>query len=98
MKTKEEILSILKKEIKYLEEKYGVEKIGIFGSYSRQEQDEKSDIDILVQFKKGCKNFDNYMDLKFYLENLFSKKVDLIIESAVKDNLKPYILEEVQYA
>ena len=78
--------------------KYGVKKIGLFGSYVRGEQQHKSDIDILVEFEKGKKTFDNYMDLKFFLEDLFSLKVDLVIEETVKPRLKPYILESVKYA
>jgi len=78
--------------------KYGVKKIGLFGSYVRGEQQHKSDIDILVEFEKGEKTFDNYMDLKFFLEDLFSLKVDLVIEETVKPRLKPYILESVKYA
>jgi len=77
---------------------YGVKKIGLFGSYVRDEQQHKSDIDILVEFEKGKKTFDNYMDLKFFLEDLFSLKVDLVIEETVKPRLKPYILESVKYA
>ena len=94
----EEIKELLSKYKAEIVQKFGVEKIGVFGSYVRDEQSVESDIDIIVQFKRVYKTFDNYMDLKFYLENLFSEKVDLIIESAIKDNLKPYILKEVQYA
>jgi predicted nucleotidyltransferase len=78
--------------------KYGVKKIGLFGSFARGEQHHRSDIDILVKFEKGEKTFDNYMDLKFFLEDLFNCKVDLVIEETVKPRLKPYILESVKYA
>ena len=78
--------------------KYGVKKIGLFGSYVRGEQQHKSDIDILVEFEKGKKTFDNYMDLKFFLEDLFNSKVDLVIKETEKPRLRPYILEGVTYA
>lgn len=78
--------------------KYGVKKIGLFGSYVRGEQQHKSDIDILVEFEKGKKTFDNYMDLKFFLEDLFDSTVDLVIKETVKPRLNPYILESVKYA
>jgi predicted nucleotidyltransferase len=77
---------------------YGVKKIGLFGSCVRGEQQHKSDVDVIVEFEKGKKTFDNYMDLKFFLEGLFNSKVDLVIEETVKPRLKPYILESVKYA
>jgi len=55
-------------------------------------------IDILVEFKKGEKTFDNYMDLKFYLENLFKHDVDLVIKDALKVKLRSNILRSVKYA
>lgn len=73
-------------------------KIGLFGSYIKDEQKTGSDIDILVEFEKDQKTFDHYMDLKFFLENLFNLKVDLVISEAIKPDLKPYILDSVKYA
>jgi predicted nucleotidyltransferase len=78
--------------------KYGVKRIGLFGSYLRNEQKSTSDIDILVEFEKGKITFDNYMDLKFYLEDLFKSKVDLVMQEKIKPDLKPYILRSVKYA
>ncbi|MCX9012190.1 MAG: nucleotidyltransferase family protein [Candidatus Methanoperedens sp.] len=78
--------------------KYGVKKIGLFGSYLRNEQKPTSDIDILVEFEKGKVTFDNYMDLKFFLEDLFKCKVDLVMHDSIKPDLKPYILGCVKYA
>ncbi len=97
MKTLEEIKSILKKHSRELKEKFGIKELGIFGSYVREEQRESSDVDILVEFKEGYKTFDNYMDLKFYLEELLNVKVDLISKTALKPRVKPYILKEVVY-
>jgi len=77
---------------------YGVRKVGLFGSFSRSSQNAKSDIDILVEFGSGGKTFDNYMDLKFYLERLFHRKVDLVIKDALKARIKDKILSEVEYA
>ena len=77
---------------------YGVKKIGIFGSFAKSTQSNKSDIDILVEFQKGKKMFDNYMELKFYLERLFHQKVDLVIKEALKPRIKQLILKEVTYA
>lgn len=78
--------------------KYGVKSIGLFGSFIRKEQKPTSDIDILEEFEKGKITFDNYMDLKFFLEDLFKCKVDLVMKEAIKPDLKPYILGSVKYA
>lgn len=77
---------------------YGVMRIGLFGSYVRNEQKVGSDIDILVKFEKGKKGFDNYMDLKFFLERLCGRKVDLVVFETIKPDLKSYILGNVKYA
>ena len=77
---------------------YGVKRIGVFGSYIEGEQKPDSDIDILVEFEKGKKNFDNYMELKFFLEKILENKVDLVIPESIKPELRPYILKSVKYA
>lgn len=98
MRTFNEIKEILNNHRDKLKERFGVKEIGIFGSYVREEPQESSDIDILVEFLDGYKTFDNYMDLKFYLEDLLNLKVDLVSKTALKPRIKPYILEEVIYA
>lgn len=77
---------------------YGVRRIGVFGSFVKAAQNNKSDIDILVEFNKGEKAFDNYMELKFYLEKVFHRRVDLVIKDALKPRIKHQILKEVVYA
>lgn len=78
--------------------RYGVNRLGVFGSHAKNEQNAESDIDILVEFEKGKKTFDNYMDLKFFLEGLFKRKVDLVIAETIKPDLKTNILRSVKYA
>jgi hypothetical protein len=92
-----DIQVILQERKNYLVEKFGVMEIAIFGSYIRGEQREDSDVDLIVDFKEGCKTFDNYMNLKFYLEELFGKKVDLVIKSVINPRIKPFIIEEAIY-
>lgn len=58
--------------------KYGIEKIGLFGSYSKDEQTDKSDIDIYVELFDDDDMLTNFYDLKSYLETTFSKKIDLV--------------------
>lgn len=77
---------------------YGVQKVGIFGSYVRSEQKSKSDVDVLVEFSRGNKTFDNYMGLKLFLERLFHRKVDLVMKEALKEAIKGRVLSEVKYA
>lgn len=76
---------------------YGVKRIGLFGSYAQGRPRPDSDVDIIVDFNKGKKTFDNYMDLKFFLEGQLNRKVDLVISSSVKARLKPHILPFVKY-
>ena len=77
---------------------YGVDRIGIFGSCVAGTMREDSDIDVLVRFRESAKTFDNYMDLKFYLEGLFpGRRIDLVLESALKPSLREGILSETLY-
>ena len=95
--TKKEVLEILEENLGEIR-KFGVKRLGLFGSFVRGEQKGKSDIDILVEFEKGKKTFDNYMELKFFLEKLLKCKVDLVISEALKPRIKPHIMREVEYA
>ena len=75
--------------------KYGVKKIGLFGSFLRKKQRKESDVDIIVSFDNIT--FDNYIELKFLLEKLFKKKVDLVIEKDLRPELN-YVKRMVKYA
>jgi len=77
---------------------YGVRRIGLFGSYVNGKQGRSSDIDLLVEFEHDKKTFDNYMDLRFFLEDLFGCKVDLVVSEAVRPELRPHIMGSVRYA
>jgi hypothetical protein len=78
-----------------LSDRFSVERIGYFGSYSRNEQTEKSDIDILVDFRKPIGW--EFFDLQELLENELKTKVDLVSIKALKEQLKDTILKEVVY-
>ena len=97
MLTPETIMQTLESNI-LTTRKYGVKRIGLFGSYARNEQSASSDIDILVEFHRDKKLFDNYMELKFFLEDLFGCKVDLVLANALKQDLRSDILGSVRYA
>ena len=94
---KEEILASLKKLKKDIETKYKVKNLGLFGSYVNDKQKEASDIDILVEFKEDADLF-HLIGLSLFLEEYFKKKVDIISKSAIKEELKEQILQEVIYA
>ncbi len=84
------------KELKpVLFQKYYVDKIGYFGSFSRNEQTKDSDIDILVSFKKPVGW--EFFDLQYFLENELKLKVDLVSEKALIEQLKEIILNSVKY-
>ena len=85
----------LVKEKPLLQKKFHVKTIGVFGSYAREEQTSKSDIDILVSFSKP--KFDSYMNLKFLLEKRFKRKVDLVMEKTLKPGLE-FVKKEAKYA
>ena len=72
--TKEEALQIIHKHLDAIHG-FGIARIGLFGSTMEGSASEDSDIDILVEFQKGHKSFDNFMDLKFLLERLFLELV-----------------------
>lgn len=73
---KENIIEFLQKNKPYLHDKYGVESIGLMGSYARDEQNEESDIDFIVEFDEI--SYSKLAGLAIYLETEFAKKVDII--------------------
>lgn len=76
---------------------FGVRRLGLFGSFVRNQQNKSSDIDLLVDFDPEKKNFDNFMNLAFLLENIFNRRVEVVTTESLSPYLKPYILKEVEY-
>jgi len=95
MPMRSEIESLLREHRSILQEKFRVEKIGLFGSYVRGEEKPGSDIDLLVRFSSPIGW--EFIDLKDYLEGVFDRRVDLVTEAALKPKLKGSILREVIY-
>ena len=89
-------VEILKNNKKELEEKFGLKTIGVFGSFARGEQRKRSDVDILVEFRKSIGIFE-FIDVKLHLEKLLGRKVDLVTKKALKPYIKERILKEVIY-
>lgn len=97
MKTLHDLKSILENHKDDLTSNFKIVAIGVFGSYAESKQSEDSDIDILVEFEKGAKTFDNYMGLKLYLEDLLGKNVDLVLKQTIRKELKRSILAGTIY-
>lgn len=98
-KTLEEIKAQLEMLKPTLKEKFEVEKIGVFGSYSRGEQTKKSDVDVLVVFAKDARvGFFRFLELEEFLTRKLCVKVDLVTQNALKPFMKNRILKETVYA
>ena len=92
----QEILRLIEKNREVIQRRYGARRLGLFGSYARGEATETSDLDFVVELK--TKSFDAYMDLKFFLEDLFQCPVDLVLIDTIKPRLRQSILGEAVYA
>ena len=95
MKTLKDIQNILQLHKSELINKYGLKSIGIFGSYSRGDQKEASDIDIMIEYERAMGI--EFIDLADELETLLSKKVDLVSRNAVKPKAFSYIEKDLVY-
>ena len=96
MKTLKEIEKILKENKAILAERFKVQEIGIFGSYVRGEQKEKSDVDILVSFYEPISLL-KLVSLENFLTDLTGVKVDIVPKEDIRSELKERILGEVIY-
>ena len=93
--TRNDLISLIQKNRAQLT-KFGVKSLSIFGSVARGEERPDSDVDMLVEFD-GATTFDRYMDTKFYLEELLSSRVDLVVSQALKPRLKENIMKDLIY-
>jgi predicted nucleotidyltransferase len=96
VQTKREVFETLRNHSVRLKE-LGVKRLGLFGSFVRNEQTAESDIDLLVQFEPGKKNFDNFMDLSGLLEDLLHRRVEIVTTEALSPYIGPHIMSEVEY-
>ena len=95
--TKKTILQRLKKNAPEIS-KLGVLQIGLFGSYVREEQTNKSDIDIFIEFDTQKESYDNFINLCFLLDDVFkNKKVEVVTKKGLSPYIGPKILKEVEY-
>jgi uncharacterized protein len=97
MTTKDYIISTIKTNQQSFS-RLGIRNVGLFGSYSRDEQSVKSDIDILIDFLPEMENFDNYMAVCEIFEQLFkNEKVEIVTMNGLSPYIGPRILKEVIY-
>ncbi len=95
MNKKNEVLNKLRELKPVLYKDFSVKEIGLFGSFSDDSSTESSDIDILVELEIpiGWKFF----SLEIYLEKIFGRKIDLVTKSALKEQIKDSILNQIEY-
>ena len=97
MTSKNTIMSILRAHKPHFTS-MGVNKIGLFGSYARDEQQPHSDIDVLIDFEPAGETFDNFMSLTDYLGELFSgEKIEVATVNGLSPHIGRHILQEVDY-
>lgn len=89
-----DVLSLLNERREDIQRRFRVKTLGVFGSAARDEMHDGSDVDVLVEFD-GPATFDGYMDLKFFLEELLSTKVDLVTDSGLKARARPHVEKDL---
>jgi hypothetical protein len=90
---RDQVLEALRRYRSEIKARFAIKHLSVFGSAARDELRDDSDIDVLVEFS-GKATFDGYMDLKFYLENLLGRNVDLVTHDAVKPRMRPLTEQE----
>jgi len=90
MYTTEQILMILSEKKPHFQKRYSISELGLFGSYARGDFNEKSDIDILVDFHGRIDGFD-YIRLAHELEDAFHHKIDIVSRKGIKPQYLPYV-------
>ena len=87
-----DLVAYLRDKKAFLHERFGVTRMGVFGSFAQGGQTIRSDIDLVVEFEKTKKNVHNFLQLKRLLEKELSRTVDL----GLKHSLKPIIRENIE--
>lgn len=93
---KQTILSELRRHQPELA-RWKVRRLGLFGSFARDDGSAESDIDLLVDFQAGEKTIDNFMGVAFFLEDLFQRKVEVVTTESLSPYLAPQVLHEATY-
>ncbi len=96
MKTRDEVLKILREHKPLLLQNYQISGLGLFGSYARGSQTESSDVDVLVDYEKAPSLF-KLLELQDYLSELLGMKVDIVTRNGLKPRIREKVLSEVIY-
>jgi predicted nucleotidyltransferase len=96
VQTKEQALERIESDQSALKQ-FGAARLGLFGSFVRDQQKEDSDIDFVIEFQEGKKTFRNFMRLADYLELLMNRKVDLLTWEGMASFVKHEIEKEIEY-
>ena len=91
----DELRDVLRRQLPLLEERYGVASLGVFGSYVRRQAGPKSDLDLLVRFRRTPGLF-RLVELENYLRDLLGVRVDLVMAEALKRGIRGRMLAEVE--
>ena len=87
------VLALLTEHKPVLAERFGVQRLALFGSFARETAREDSDVDVLVAFDQ-VPTPDQFFGTQFYLEDLLGRDVDLVTETALRPRLRPYVERE----
>jgi uncharacterized protein len=98
MKSRNEILSFIGRNKNLLKDQFHVKRIGLFGSFAREEQKEGSDLDLLIEFEDNTQNlFELKLQIKNYFKNNLGVEVDICREKYIKPQYKSSIIKEAIY-
>lgn len=76
---------------------FGAKKLGLFGSFVRNQQKDGSDIDIVVEFQEGKKKYKNFINLAYFLQDKMNRKVELVTLESLASFVKKEVEKEIEY-
>ncbi len=91
---REDVFTVLKSNRTTIK-RYGVKSLALFGSAARNRLQKNSDVDVLVQFEQPT--WANYIGLKFYLQELLGREVDLVTPKGLKPAVRPSVEKDLLY-
>jgi len=92
MLNREQVIKVLKSNKDMFQDKYGVTDLYLYGSFSKDNASEHSDVDLLVKVPRKFKKYKNYREMKYFLQEIFNREVDLVYW----DSLNPVVKEEIK--
>jgi uncharacterized protein len=96
VQTKENLFSLIREKESDIKA-FGVRRLGVFGSFVRNQQQPESDVDVLVEFDPELKTYDNFIHLAFFLEDVFGRCVDIVTTDGLSHYIGPDIMNDVEY-